>query len=435
MSRVMTIARALLCIVLFPAWEGAAAQTSAGGESLRTGGPVYRPRVEDQVMSEMRKAREERRAARDSLTNAVDRRHADERKREREERLDLRLDWSGIEKPAGPEAFRSAFHFPPVAQYDTGTCWCFCGTSLFESEVARLTGRQVKLSEMHTVYWETVEKARRFVRECGHSEFSSGSQDEAVRDIFRDYGAVPAEVYPGVLSPDGRHDHSDLMDELKTYLAWVDDRNLWDEQVVLSHVRAVLDRELGRPPESFSFEGRTYTPKSFLAEVLRLDLDAYVTLVSTLKQPFGKRVLFDVPDNWRRQEDYLNLSLDDFYAVIRAAPLAGQTVSIGGDTSEPGMDGAEDAAVVPTWDIPAECIDQASRELRIQNGTTTDDHGVHLVGFVHQGGRDWFLVKDSNRSSRYGRFKGYYFYSGDYVRLKMLSCMVHKDLLAGKWSG
>jgi len=53
------------------------------------------------------------------------------------------------------------------------------------------------------------------------------------------------------------------------------------------------------------------------------------------------------------------------------------------------------------------------------------------VGYVRHGGQDWFLVKDSNRSSRYGRFKGYYFYSGDYIRLKMLSGMVHKDLLAG----
>ena len=76
-------------------------------------------------------------------------------------------------------------------------------------------------------------------------------------------------------------------------------------------------------------------------------------------------------------------------------------------------------------------IDQGAREFRIVNGTTTDDHGVHLVGTAEVGGREWFLVKDSNRSSRLGEHKGYYFWDGDYIRLKMLSYTVHRDMLEG----
>ncbi len=56
---------------------------------------------------------------------------------------------------------------------------------------------------------------------------------------------------------------------------------------------------------------------------------------------------------------------------------------------------------------------------------------MHVVGYTKLGGQDWFLIKDSNRSSRLGRFKGYYFWSGDYIRLKMLSFTVHKDRLKG----
>ena len=398
---------------------------------FRTGGPVYRPAQRDSVMREMQRAREAQQAARDSLRDLVDQRYAEQEAAKREDRFELRLDWTGIDKPAGPESFSPAFHFPPVAQYMTGTCWSFCATSFFESEVQRLTGRRIKLSEMWPAYWEFVEKARRFVRERGHSRVYSGSQDQGVRDVYRKYGAVPAEAYAGVLSPDGRHDHVRLSEEFENFLSWVEEHDLWDEDLVVSYVRALLDREMGPVPETFEFEGRAYDPQTFLREALRLDMDDYVTVISTMKQPFGEWVLLDVPDNWRRQEDFLNLPLDDFYGVVKAAATSGHTVSIGGDTSEPGVDGVEGAAVVPTWDIPAECIDQASRELRIENGTTTDDHGVHLVGYVRHGGQDWFLVKDSNRSSRYGRFKGYYFYSGDYIRLKMLSGMVHKDLLAG----
>jgi len=37
-------------------------------------------------------------------------------------------------------------------------CWCFSTTSFLESEIYRLTQRKIKLSELHTVYWEYVEK-------------------------------------------------------------------------------------------------------------------------------------------------------------------------------------------------------------------------------------------------------------------------------------
>ncbi len=103
----------------------------------------------------------------------------------------------------------------------------------------------------------------------------------------------------------------------------------------------------------------------------------------------------------------------------------------GGDNSEPGVDGLEDCAVVPSWDIPSKYIDQGSREFRIYNETTSDDHGIHIVGFKRIKGVDWFLIKDSNRSSRLGEYKGFYFFTGDYIRLKMLGFMVHKDRLEG----
>src|SRR5690606_35859751 len=96
-----------------------------------------------------------------------------------------------------------------------------------------------------------------------------------------------------------------------------------------------------------------HTPPEFLAQVLRIDPTAYVSVVSTLTAPFGQSMLFDVSDNWRRRDDFLNLPLDEFYAIIKSALSAGYTLSIGGDVSEPGLDGMEDAAVIPSWDIPS----------------------------------------------------------------------------------
>lgn len=392
---------------------------------------VYVPAYRYQVLEDIEAARAAAQATRDSLQEEVDVRYRAEDERRRDEERSLRADWNGVEVPSGPEAFETPFYFPPLPQYNTGTCWSFCSTSFLESEVARLGGRRVKLSEMWTVYWEYVEKARRFVREYGHSPIAEGSQDHGTIEIYKLYGAVPAEAYAGVLNEGGLHDHPPLAEEIDSYLQWMRENRYWDEEKALAHVRAILDRHLGRPPERFVHGGRQWTPREFLRDFLKLDLGAYVNCVSTLKEPFGQYVLLDVPDNWRRKDDYLNLPLQTWYRVLWDAVSDGYTVSIGGDVSEPGLDGMRDAAIVPTFDIPSEYIDQSAREFRIANHTTGDDHGVHIVGALQQGGRDWFLVKDSNRSSRLGKHEGYYFYDGDYVRLKMLSFMVHKDRLKG----
>ena len=71
------------------------------------------------------------------------------------------------------------------------------------------------------------------------------------------------------------------------------------------------------------------------------------------------------------------------------------TVSIGGDVSEPGFDRDTQCAVVPDFDIPSAYINDDARQFRFSNQTTTDDHGMHLVGYMEKDGKDWYLIKDS----------------------------------------
>lgn len=389
----------------------------------------YVEELEYPVLKEMREEnREERERAREKTQQILDR-IAEERERAQEDARELRFDLSDVQAPEDPEEFQPIWHFPPTPQYLTGSCWAFSATSFLESEIRRLHGREVKLSEMWTVYWEYVEKARRFVRRRGESRFTMGSEANAIHRIYREYGAVPRTAYEGTREQDGRFDHAQLYTGLKELLGWCESQSLWNEDLVLSLVRELLDRTMGRPPESFVWQGNTYTPKEFFDGVCQLDLDAYVSLMSTLGEPFYTRALFDVPDNWWHDRSYVNVPLDVWYEVIVRAVDAGYGVVIGGDVSEPGLWGPGDVAVIPTFDVPRSHIDQSARELRIANGTTTDDHGVHLVGHAREAGRDWFLVKDSNRSSRLGRHEGYYMYRGDYVKLKMLTIGVHRDLV------
>ncbi|MCP2519939.1 C1 family peptidase [Candidatus Aminicenantes bacterium AC-335-K20] len=344
-----------------------------------------------------------------------------------EKRTVLTLDFSKIERPKSPEEFTQYFHFPPISQGKTGTCWCFSTTSFLESELKRLGKGEIKLSEMYTVYWEYVEKARRFIREKGNSFFGQGSEHNAVIERIKKYGIVRASDYTGLLSGKKTHDHTELFKELKAYLNFLKENNYWDEETAIEYVKAILNKHLGKPPEKIIVDGKEMTPKEYLDNVLQLPLDDYVAIISFKYLPFYTKGEYKVPDNWWHSKDYYNVPLDEFYKAIVNAIKNGFTVAIGGDISEPGKSGEEDIAIIPSFDIPFSCINQDSREFRFYNKTSTDDHAVHLVGYKRIGNHDWFLIKDSGRSAFVGKFKGYYFYRDDYIKLKMLNILVHKD--------
>lgn len=390
----------------------------------------YEKKYRDPVLKSMREECDSLKAIADSITAEIDAKYTEMEEMKKKDRKVIRFDFSGLKKPGSPEDFGAPFHFPPVPQYLTGTCWCFCTTSFMESEIERLTGKEIKLSEIYTVYWEYVEKARGFIRKRGHQPFEQGAESDGVFIIWEKYGVVPASAFSGLKKYD-KHNHSLMRGEMKSYLDMVAENEAWNEEDNLVHIRSILDRYLGTPPERFEYEGQEMSPMQFYQSVLEVDPDEYVQFISTLSAPFYQMTNFDVPDNWRPTDTYYNIPLDEFYSGIKDAAKDGFTVCIGGDVSEPGYYGPEDAAIVPSFDIPGDHIDQDSRELRIYTRETDDDHGVHLVGYKRHGGRDWFLIKDSARASRHGKHHGYIFYRDDYIKLKMLSYSVHRDAVPG----
>jgi bleomycin hydrolase len=342
----------------------------------------------------------------------------------------LKMDFTGIGAPASADEFTKYWHNPPVSQGLSGMCWCFSATSYFESEIYRLTKRSIKLSELYTVYWEYVEKAARFVRERGNSEFGEGSESNAVARVWKKYGIVPGEAYTGLRPGQKFHDHGAMFAEMKNYLQSVKTQNAWSEETVTGTIRQILDHYVGAPPSTVRAGGENYTPREYLEKVVRLNLDDYVEFMSLMEKPYYSMVEYPVGDNWWHSSDYHNVPLDDFMALIRKAVRTGHTVCIGGDTSEPGLDGHAGMAVVPTFDIHWSSIDENARQFRFTNGTTGDDHGIHIVGYAERDGKDWYLIKDSGAGSRNNAHPGYYFYREDYVKLKMLTIAVHKDVAA-----
>jgi len=412
----------LVCFSLFN-FAGLTAASDAQNKAK------YEKKYRDPLLESMRIAREKEQAALDEETAKIRKRQAEEKEKNKALEKDLQSDMAGVYPPPSPAACKPVFHFPPMAQYNTNTCWSFSTTSYYESEIFRLSGKKIKLSEIWTVYFEYLEKVRRFVRERGDSLVAEGGEGNALNRIWKTYGIVPEEAYPGFCNGREKLDHEGLIEEITRYLDFVKSNNLWDEGDILNHVTLILNKTLGVPPQTFAYSGREMTPQEFLKNETPLNMDDYVDVMSTSYYPFYTFQEFAVPDNWWHSKDYLNLPLDEWYGVILKAIKAGYSVGIGGDVSEPGKLGFQDVCFVPSFDIPARFINQDAREYRIANETTADDHGIHLVGYSRVRGHDWFLIKDSGRSARWGRHEGYYFFRGDYVKLKMLTFTVHKDIV------
>ncbi|RLD62728.1 MAG: peptidase C1 [Bacteroidetes bacterium] len=343
----------------------------------------------------------------------------------------FQMDQSGLDLPNKIDLYKKQWANPSISQGNAGTCWCFSTTSFYESEVYRLSKKKVKISEIYTVYWEYVEKARRFVTERGNSVFSQGSEGNAVARMFKKYGAVPQSEYTGLLLGRKFHSHADMYKEMNKYLKSVKKTNAWNEELVLSTIKDIMNHYIGVPPTEFKVEGKTYTPKTYLKDYLKINPDDYVEILSYEQEPFWKQVEYKVEDNWWHSKEYYNIPLDDYMKAIKKAVRDGYTMSIGGDVSEAGFVRSTNCAIIPSFDIPSEYINDDARQFRFSNKTTTDDHGMHLIGYMQKDGKDWYLIKDSSSGSRNNDEKapefGYYFFHEDYVKLKMMGFTIHKD--------
>ncbi len=343
-----------------------------------------------------------------------------------EKKTYLSLDFSNKKFPTEIEKYTQYWHNPPLSQGATGTCWCYSGISLFESEISRTSGKEIKLSEMYFVYYEYIERAKAFVQSRGNIHFAQGSEANAVPKLMKLYGTVPLTAYYGKLRGQEFHNHKHLSNELKAYLASVKSTNNWNEKSVVSTFKSILNHYMGEPPESFTYNGKEITPAEFLSDVLKFNPDDYFSFMSTKSLPYNQKGELVEPDNWWHNDDYYNVELSDFIIIFKNAIKNGYSLSFCGDVSEPGYDRYAEVGIIPTFDIPSDYINADSRELRINNNSTTDDHCMHIVGYLENKDGWWFLIKDSSSSGFDGPTKGYRYIHEDYFKLKILTILVHK---------
>lgn len=338
------------------------------------------------------------------------------------------MDYTDIDVPKSMDEFKTVYSSPAISQGTTNTCWSFSTLSYIESEVKRMHNQEVRLSQSYIVYWEYIEKVNAFIQTRGETFIGEGSESNAVTRIMKKYGILPWDAFTGLKPSQPFYDHETLFEEVKKYLDNVKASGNWNEQGTIETVKSILKYHIGEPPATTTINGKTITPMQYMNDIIKIKPDDYIDFMSFMSSPYYTKAEFKVPDNWWHSADYHNVPLDVWMNIIKSGIKQGYSIAIGGDVSESGINSQLGVAMIPSYDIPSQYIDENARQLRFSNGTSTDDHGVHLIGWCEKPNGMWFLIKDSGSGSRNNpQNPGYYYYHEDYVKLKMLSMTIHKD--------
>lgn len=342
-------------------------------------------------------------------------------------------------------------------QHRSGTCWSYSGLALLEAEILKNTKQEVYLAPMYIARNAYSEKATRYVRFHGALNFGAGGAFYDVIEVIKRYGIVPHDVYPGLSYGEEMNVHGELDAILKAYAdAVITNKNRKLSTAWKRGYDAVLDAYFDVNPENFTVNGKTYTPESY-AKSLGINMDDYIYISSYTHHPFYETFIMEVPDNWWHGQVY-NLPIDAFMSVFDHALENGHTVAWASDISERGFSFREGVAIVPednieelsgserlrwtsmseaermkmlySFDEPGQekVITQEMRQEAFDNYTTTDDHGMLIVGIAHdQIGNKYYKVKNSWGTN--DKYQGYFYASDSFVRYKTMSIMINKKAL------
>ena len=328
-------------------------------------------------------------------------------------------------------------------QAKSNTCWSFSSLSFLESELIRMGKPRVELGEMFVVHHAYLDKAEKYVRMHGNTNFAAGGAFHDMFYVMKNYGLVPRSVYNGNPNGDKEVNQLQMDDMLRNIVDGIIKEKVISNKNWLKGVDGVLDAYLGKMPENFDYNGKQYTPQSFAAS-LGIDINNYIEITSFTHHPFYTKFALEIPDNWQWREMY-NVPLNELIDIIDNSLMNGYTVAWGADVGEPGFSFQNGVAVVPDADLKnlkREKLDslvmnpgkqkEITQELRqeaFNNYETTDDHGMHIIGMAKdQNGTKYYIVKNSWGTAR-NECDGYFYVSEAYMKYKTTSIMINKETL------
>ncbi|MBR1389665.1 MAG: aminopeptidase [Prevotella sp.] len=366
-------------------------------------------------------------------------------------------------KDANKPVFTTIKENPITSMKDqnrSGTCWDYSTLSYFESEILKATGKTYDLCESFVANKTYMERAIQVVRYHGDCQFAQGGSAEDVLHTLKTHGIVPegAMPFPGSLYGDSLNNFNEFFSLLEPYVSAIAKSsakkisNQWKVGL-----QGILDAYLGQCPEKFTYEGKEYTPKTFMAS-LGINLDDYVSITSYTHHPFYTAFAVEVQDNWRFPLSY-NLPMDEMMQIIDNAINEGYTVAWGGDVSEDGFTRQGLAYAVDAkktqqslqgsdmarWlkmtatkkrdiidslgcKVPEIVPTQEMRQERFDNWELTDDHGMQIYGVAKdQNGKEYYMVKNSWGET--GTYKGTWYMTKAFIAANTMDFLINKNAI------
>lgn len=226
-------------------------------------------------------------------------------------------------------------------QNRSGTCWDFSTLSFFEAEILKNTGKTYDLCEAFVANKTYMDRAIQVVRLHGDCQFAEGGSCYDPLYCIQHYGIVPETAMPkaGSQYGDSLFNFNEFFKVMTPYVEAVAKSNATKLSPAWKNgLQGILDSYLGKVPATFTYQGKSYTPKSFAAAI-GLDSAAcnnYVSFTSYTHHPFWTSFAVEVQDNWRNPLTW-NVPIDDLSKIIDNAIMNGYTVAWGGDVSEDGF--------------------------------------------------------------------------------------------------
>lgn len=344
-------------------------------------------------------------------------------------------------------------------QARSGTCWNYSTLSFFEAEILKKSGKTYDLCEMFVCNKNYMDRAIVKVRMHGDAQFSQGGSAYDVLYVLKTYGICPEEAMPlpGTMYGDTLNNFNEFFAVMEPYVDAVAKSTAKTITTTWQNgLQGILDAYLGRCPETFTYEGKTYDPKSFAAS-LGLNWNDYISITSYTHHPFYEEFPVEVQDNWRQPGSW-NLPIDEMARVIDNAIMNGYTVAWGGDVSETGftrdglailydenpeqgLEGSDMArwlgltaaqrrseVMAKGFEAPEMTPTQEQRQKEYDNWELTDDHGMLIYGIARdQNGRKWYMVKNSWGET--GEYKGTWYMTENFIVAKCMDFLVNKNAL------
>ncbi len=327
-------------------------------------------------------------------------------------------------------------------QGSSGTCWSYSGNSFLESEMIKNGKTPVDIAEIFTARNVYHEKAKRFVLFGGAISWGDGGELHDVINMYKKYGAVPQEVYSGLQFGATRNNFTEMQAVVKSMLdTYVKNPGHKLAPNWINNIDQVMDSYLGAYPKEFEYKGKKYTPHTFAKEVVGINAEDYVEITSYKDYPYYEKFVTPIPDNWSHDLMW-NVPMANLTKIIDYALDKGYTVGWATDVSEPYFSYKNGVAYVPDVDLDnidakakAEMfkgpkkdknITEQMRQEGLNNLTTTDDHGMHIVGLAKdQTGKEYYIVKNSWGVTN--DYKGYLYVSKPYVQFKSTGILLNKN--------